>query len=231
MTSVQQTTNAPAENALMSMDMSTVPASSLAEPFRVTPFLNSPHALLTPSPWMMLDMDSLTKGGKTPEATMALLASQQKGGGVTHVSERNKFEKSFGMALVKGGGDIGGLTSSQKDAEVPEMNDVQTPKAVIRAEGARSIVGTMDMDRSVPQTTGTNGTQTASQRRKRAAVSESERKAKRREQNRRNAAKCRQRKIDRVNELTKQLEALRKENMTLKTAHAKLAKKLADLEK
>lgn len=53
---------------------------------------------------------------------------------------------------------------------------------------------------------------------KRAALSEKERREKRRAQNRLNAAKCRQRKIDRVSTLSEELEDLQKENDTLKAA-------------
>lgn len=205
----------------MSVDMTTVPATGLTD-FRLTPFLN-----LTPSPWMMIDVDGVAKGQKTPEAFLAAL---QKGGMVNHTSERNKFEKSFGKALVKG--DEAALVSSaHKDAEVPDMNN----SAVQNSHQAELPLraGPADTDHSVPQSSAALPRSSAISKanRKRGTVSDADRKAKRREQNRRNAAKCRQRKLDRVNELTLQLSELRRENLTLKEAHAKLTRKLDAMQK
>lgn len=231
-------------SASMSVDTATVPTGQSDGPFRLTPFLNNtPQGLFSPSPWMVIDFDSLSKGSSvtpanlTPEGRQLL---EQQGCGHTstqltakdamRMAERNKFEKSFGMALVTGESPSRSSASKPKDAEVPDMNDGAGPALpmVTQTNRVRSTT-----DQNVPQ----SSSQAVNKRKdltgKRNGGADSPdgegRKAKRREQNRRNAAKCRQRKIDRVNELSEQLDVLKHENMTLKQSHAALAKKLAAL--
>lgn len=65
-----------------------------------------------------------------------------------------------------------------------------------------------------------------SPKKKRMNANEEERKEKRREQNRRNAAKCRQRKIDKVSELSQILTTLQEENQQLRSTHDDMEEKL-----
>eukprot|EP00041_Stephanoeca_diplocostata_P006098 m.75542 g.75542 ORF g.75542 m.75542 type:complete len:236 (-) comp16174_c0_seq1:120-827(-) len=230
----------------MNVDTATVPTGESDGPFRLTPFLNNtPQTLFSsPSPWMtMIDFESLGKGSSvtpanlTPEGRRLLEQqqlntprSQQNMKDALRMAERNKFEKSFAMALGTGESQSRSVGAKPKDAEVPDMNDGAGPALPTEAKNqyTRST-----SDQNVPQSSNPSKRKDSSSKRNGGADSpDSEsRKAKRREQNRRNAAKCRQRKIDRVNELSEQLEVLKKENSTLKQAHAALAKKLAALAK
>jgi len=186
--------------------------------FRLTPFLAMGT---TPSPWNLIDWNKVP--GTTPTPAQASI----------HKLERNQFESSFGAAIYHPDAD-----KEDEGAAVPQM-------AVSKARSARNGGPAVPSDRIVPDasapTSATRKTKVTTGRagktsktkpssgspKKRNPISEKERREKRREQNRRNAAKCRQRKLDRVSELTEQLDELRAENDTLKEDLARIEKRVA----
>jgi len=127
--------------------------------------------------------------------------------------------------------DVVGTPMAHEDegaaAAVPDTEAVrQRPRKSPKKTGSATDVGIVP-DSSAPCAAGEAPKQSkGGVARKKKALTEVDKKSKRREQNRRNAAKCRQRKIDKVNALTEQLARLRDENEELKRAYHDLERKL-----
>eukprot|EP00035_Acanthoeca_spectabilis_P034881 m.31368 g.31368 ORF g.31368 m.31368 type:complete len:210 (+) comp6924_c0_seq1:4208-4837(+) len=190
------------------------------EGFRLTPFLQMGGS--TPSPWSLIDWNKVP--GTTPTPTQASI----------HKLERNQFESSFGAAIYDP------AEKEDDGSAVPQMT-MQMPKAY--GSGAAHTASPSDrivpeaVTSSVRKTKPTSGKAGKTSKgkagaastptKKRTPLTDKDRREKRREQNRRNAAKCRQRKLDRVSVLSEQLEELREENDTLKEQLAQIEQRLA----
>lgn len=219
-------------------------ASKSSEPLHLTPFLtNSPF---NTSPWMMVGMEGGFK------LSPAMMADHQRTATYKHRSEHNKFQGSFSAALR----DTPSTSSTTSaDAEVPQLQlslnvdgagpasterIVPVPPTRTRSSGKAkpakpdSVTAARKSKKSsgtkhAAKTSGAGKSQSSTtSKKKRTAQPSAEdiRREKRREQNRINAAKCRQRKIDKVSTLQEQLDALRSENATLKIAYAEIEHKL-----
>lgn len=216
-------------------------ASKSSEPLHLTPFLtNSPF---NTSPWMMVGMEGGFK------LSPAMMADHQRTATYKHRSEHNKFQGSFSAALR----DTSSTSSTTSaDAEVPQLQlprnvdgagpasterivpvpptrtrsgSKAKPESVTAARKSKKSSGT----KPAAKTSGAGKSQSSSTSKKKKTSqpsAEEIRREKRREQNRINAAKCRQRKIDKVSTLQEQLDALRSENATLKIAYAEIERKL-----
>ena len=217
-------------------------------PLNLTPYLaTSPF---NTSPWsMMVGMES---GFKLSPAAMNHPTSKMgPGAGAAvgqpktyqHHSEHNKFAQSFASALT------------EDDAEVPyvsrpapEYNNV-VPMTTSVPSRSRSkpvdppAAGRGKANRTKPKSEPKSETKASKKKTagvKRAAKSgagakdkkgkkkrpEDKRREKRREQNRINAAKCRQRKVERIDELQAQLDGLKSLNTKLKKSFTDLERKL-----
>eukprot|EP00037_Helgoeca_nana_P009801 m.86032 g.86032 ORF g.86032 m.86032 type:complete len:219 (-) comp19813_c0_seq1:218-874(-) len=195
--------------------------------FRLTPFLQMGS---TPSPWSLIDWNKVP--GTTPTPTAASI----------HKLERNQFETSFVAAICDPAAEEepdgsavpqmtmpkvlprGGYVESPSDRVVPTSAPA-TRKARGGAGKAKSTGGKAGKTakvKSAPAAAAPSSTK------KRTALSDKQRREKRREQNRRNAAKCRQRKLDKVSVLTDQLDDLRDENDDLKEELAEMEARVAN---
>lgn len=207
----------------------------------LTPYLSSPFGSGL-SPWMQAQ----GLGGASPimiqqamsahAAAAASVAGQQYKHHVQqykHQVEHNKFQHSFSAAL----GSDTDPSAANSDAEVPEMagrrgrvgaafthsigaaSDRMVPKG--RKGGAKSKVATKKAGKKAGKAT--SKPQKKERALGRGPLPEDLRREKRREQNRVNAAKCRQRKLDKVDQLQLELDDLVAE-------HSKLQRKYADVE-
>jgi hypothetical protein len=193
-----------------------------ATEFRLTPLLAMGT---TPSPWSLIDWNKVP--GTTPTPAQASI----------HKLEHNRFENSFGAAIYQAP-----TAADEGGAAVPQMTAVPASYSA----GVSSALAPNDRDRVVPAgpaTTAvpkrksssnkagkstTKAKSKSSTKAKRPVISDKERREKRREQNRRNAAKCRQRKLDRVSTLTEELDGLKQENDKLKASLEILERKMAE---
>lgn len=232
-----------------SMNIQLPAGSEQGDALRLTPFLNSPFAT---SPWMMPGMDV---GFKLSPAMLADQQKSAQAV-YKHRSEHNKFQHSFSAALTTDPSGSSSDAEVPQMARIPTNNmpgpAVATTERVVPAPArSRSASRTKAATSGSKKTTkklasaaastsnsksaGSRGVtakaaaaakNAAAKRKGRAAPPEESRKEKRREQNRVNAAKCRQRKIDKVTTLQIELEKLHAENTSLKLAYMEMERKL-----
>lgn len=179
--------------------------------FRLTPLLQMGT---TPSPWNLIDWNKVPGTTPTPSASL-------------HKMEKNQFESSFGAAIhpLPSRADI-----DDGSPAVPQMKESKpaSSKSKPNASSDRLVpvapTTAVKKRKTTTAKAGKTSKKTAreSPTKTKPVLTEDERRDKRREQNRKNAAKCRQRKIDRVTTLTAQLEELQRENEGLKAAYQHL---------
>lgn len=172
--------------------------------------------------------------------------------GFQRTVEHNKFTDSFASAMTEEAAANEIVRRFSPDAQVPDISSSwdralsSVPVATVTAPKRRAAPVTPDADRVVPALRGICKPKTeikaAHTRKKTAgfkptgkhvkagagarARREATRREKRREQNRINAAKCRERKLNKVSELTAALDVLRAENQQLKQSCSNFERKL-----
>lgn len=172
--------------------------------------------------------------------------------GFQRTGEHNKFTDSFASAMTEEPAANEILRKVSPDAQVPDISASwdralsSVPVATVAAPKRRAAPVTPAADRVVPAPRGICKSKTeikAAHTHKRTAGSkpagkhvkagagararrEETRREKRREQNRINAAKCRERKLNKVSELAAALDVLRAENQQLKRSCSNFERKL-----
>lgn len=223
-------------------------------PLNLTPYLAMPP--FNTSPWsMMVGMESGFKLSPAlmnhPTSKMGPGAGAAVGEPKTyqHHSEHNKFAQSFASALT-----VDDAEAPYVSQPAPEYNNVVSMTTSVPSRSRSKTVapppaatppaaGRGKANRTKPKSQPKKETKASMKktaRVKRATKSgagakdkkgkkkrpEDKRREKRREQNRINAAKCRKRKVERIDELQAQLDGLKSLNVKLRKSFTDLERKL-----
>lgn len=234
-----------------SMNIQLPAGSEQSDALRLTPFLNSPFVT---SPWMMAGMDAgfklspamLAEQQKSAQAVYKHRSEHNKfqhsfsAALTTDPSGSSSDAEVPQMARIPTNSMPGpAVATTERVVPAPARSrsvsrtkaatsgSKKTTKKLASASAAASTSNSKSAgSRGVTAKAAAATKNAAAKRKGRAVPPEESRKEKRREQNRVNAAKCRQRKIDKVTTLQIELEKLHAENTSLKLAYMEMERKL-----